>query len=266
MKKPVFIALILLAASFANAADFDPFACDAKPIAVFIETNPWAMVMGADTPNVAIYDNGEAIFVKKSGDGYAMFHTRLDDAALAAVREKLQAAAGLKSRYSLTNWTDQPESKFYFNNGGSEIATVVYGRIGASPKAPAFSSGSEFKADTLPDGLLKLHRWLATFDAPKAGKWTPKYVEVMLWDYSYAPDKSIHWPKQWPGLTSDRAIKRGDSYSIFLDGALLPELGKFVASRREKGAVELDGKKWAISYRYVFPGEPAWSAALRAVK
>jgi hypothetical protein len=32
------------------------------------------------------------------------------------------------------------------------------------------------------------------------------HVEVMLWDYSYAPDASIHWPKDWPALNSDRAM------------------------------------------------------------
>lgn len=63
------------------------------------------------------------------------------------------------------------------------------------------------------------------------------------------------WPRHWPGLGSNRSFKRGDSYSIFLDGSVLPELGEFLGG----GPVEANGKKWAVSYRYVFPSAPVWS-------
>jgi hypothetical protein len=83
----------------------------------------------------------------------------------------------------------------------------------------------------------------------------------MIWPYEYAPDVSITWPKNWPGLDSKRAIKRGDSYSIFLDGIMFPELQKFLKTRKEKGAVKIGDKKWAVSFRYVFPSEPMWRKA-----
>ena len=100
-------------------------------------------------------------------------------------------------------------------------------------------------------------------DYSDSQEWTPHYLEVMVWPYEYAPDTSIVWPKDWPGLNSKRSFKREDSYSIFLDGSVLPELQKFLRKEKEKGAVEIDGKKWAVSFRSVFPSEPVWRKALK---
>ncbi len=83
----------------------------------------------------------------------------------------------------------------------------------------------------------------------------------MLWDYSYAPESSIVWPKDWPSLESDRTTRRGQAYSIFLDGASLPKLREFLATQNQRGAVEVSGKKLAADYRFVFPGEPVWRNA-----
>src|SRR5215813_12584096 len=59
-------------------------------------------------------------------------------------------------------------------------------------------------------------------------------------------------------------MQRDESYSIFLAGNLLPQLRSFLATRRTKGAVEVNGKKWAASYRFVFPSEPMWRGAFSA--
>ena len=58
-----------------------------------------------------------------------------------------------------------------------------------------------------------------------------------------------------------RTIKRGNSYSIFLDGSLLPKLREFLATEKPKGAVEIEGKKMSASYRFTFAGERAWRKA-----
>ena len=34
-------------------------------------------------------------------------------------------------------------------------------------------------------------------------------------------------------------------------------------TRKEKGAVEIDSKKWAVSTRYTFASEPVWLKAFR---
>jgi hypothetical protein len=56
-------------------------------------------------------------------------------------------------------------------------------------------------------------------------------------------------------------MKRGDSYSVFLDGSLLADLKSFLATRNQKGAVVIAGRKMAVSYRYTFPSERVWFGA-----
>ena len=61
------------------------------------------------------------------------------------------------------------------------------------------------------------------------------------------------------------AIKRRTKgYSIFLDGSLMPKLREFLATEKEKGAIEVNGKKMAASYRLTFPSEPTWRKAFAA--
>jgi hypothetical protein len=80
----------------------------------------------------------------------------------------------------------------------------------------------------------------------------------MIWPYDYAPEPSIIWPSEWPGLQSERTIRRGESYSVYVPSADLDALRDFLRSRNERGAVEIDGAKWAVSLRTPFPGEESW--------
>ena len=255
-----FVVALILSAVPLRAA-FDPFA-GPKPIAVFIEQNPWLMVIGSDTPRVTVYDNGDVIFLKKSGDNYSMQFVNLSGPELAQL-EKIWApllAVKLKRDYSLSDATDQTSAQLYLQKGDQQIAVEAYGLdCGGISYAAKLES-----ADAPPAEFYAIHKQLCNLDFTSSEPWTPKYVEVMLWDYDYAPDKSIHWPNDWPNLESDRAVKRGDMWSIFLDGTELPKLSAFLKTRPEKGAVELGGKKWAASLRYTFPNEPLWRRALRA--
>jgi hypothetical protein len=266
MRTVLAIIFGLCLAGSGSAAEFAPFS-GPKPIVVLIQSDPWGMVIGSDTPRVAIYENGDVIFAKDVNGRSGYRHVTLDKRELDEVREHMKpvlALKHLKPHYDIRpGVTDQPIAMFYFSDGGREAVTSVYGLMAAGAKLPAYSQPANGpKAIFPPDELLKLHKWLCELDYANSKEWIPKYVEVMLWDYSYAPEASIQWPKAWPALHSDRALKRGDSYSIFLDGALLPELREFLATRNERGAVEVEGHKMAASYRFTFPGEPAWRRAL----
>ncbi len=248
--------------------EFRPFD-DPEPLAVFIESDPWAMVIDADTPRVAIYENGEVIFERKVLDRPVYYHVTLDREALAKVHDLLSPVLGLKDLKTAYNIaptvTDQPQAMFYLRDGQREVTTTVYGLNASETKLlphTEFPTGPEPVIP--PQELLKLHRWFCDLDSPEGQEWTPKYVEVMLWDYSYAPEASIQWPNDWPSLHSDRTIKQGEMYSIFLDGTMLPKLREFLATGSEKGAVELDSKKWAAAYRFTFPGDPSWRRAFEA--
>lgn len=80
----------------------------------------------------------------------------------------------------------------------------------------------------------------------------------MIWPYEYAPDRSIDWPADWPGLTSEHSVRRGNAYSIFVPAADLERLIAFLGTRRERGAVQIGGRKWAASIRLPIPMERMW--------
>ena len=271
MKKSLIILPLLLLSGALQALGFNPFK-GPKPIAVLVQTNPWLMVVGSDTPMVTIYEDGQVVYLKRrSGKKPELYHKRLAPGELKKVKQKLQSFgdyANIKRRYNLAEGAkDLPETKIYLALKGKEIITSVYGlmvsRTGHILYGP---QDGEQKSDALPRAIKDLHLFMATLDFADASEWTPPYVEVMIWDYEYAPDRSIQWPKKWPGLKSKNALKRGDSYSIFLSGNKLYELRLFLKKQRERGAVEIDGKKWAVSARYTFPSELIWSRAFRGKK
>lgn len=268
MRKIVALVSGLAIAGICIAQDFDPFQGE-KPLAVLIQSDPWAMVIGSDTPRVAIYENGDVIFMKKT-KSQATYHTiRLTKQELEMVSSRLRpvfSLGNLKSSYNLRpNWTDQPTTKIYMRSDKREITTSVYGMTCSSQSLPTDSKlSSRSSSSAPPKAFLEIHKWLCELDYPRSNTWVPGYVEVMLWDYSYAPEASIQWPKSWPSLNSDRAVKRRDAYSIFLDGSKLSDLRGFLSTRSPKGAVEISDRKMAASYRFVFPSEPIWRKAFGA--
>jgi hypothetical protein len=257
--------LFFLGSLSLHSAEFSPFD-GPKPIAVLIQTDPWAMVIGADTPRAAVYEDGTVIFLKKSNRSASYRQRNLSATELSDFKKRLIPTLDLKDVrhfYSLQpHITDQPEAMFYIHDGERELATKVYGLTATGTKLPAYAVLSgERRPDAVPKELLELHKFLCGIEYSDSKEWTPRYVEVMIWPYEYAPDASITWPKEWPGLDSKRSFKEGDSYSIFLDGSSLSELRKFLRTWKEKGAVEIGGKKWAASFRAVFPSEPVWRKA-----
>jgi hypothetical protein len=267
MKKTLAILSLILTCTGAHALDIDPFK-GPKPIVVLIQTDPWLMVIGSDTPMVTIYDDGQLVYLKADMDKrHSLFHKRLSDDEFATIKKEISAGdySKLKRYYDLTpSVTDQPETKIYLDLDGQAFVTSVYGLRVFDTKLPAYaSSGGNQKPDALPKAIKDLHAYLTSLCFADAKPWEPLYVEVMIWGYDYASDESIHWPKEWSGLESPGTFKRGDSYSIFLPGTQIPRLRAFLKTQKEKGAVEIGGKKWAVSFRYTFPSEPVWSKAFR---
>jgi hypothetical protein len=165
----------------------------------------------------------------------------------------------------LTRATDQPEAEFYVRLDDRESALRIYGL--RQPDKKPRKLGAPVDESTFPPAeIFEAHKFLWSLNYADSLPWKPKFIEVMIWPYEYAPDRSIIWPKDWPDLKSDRIFKRGESYSIFMDGEMLDDVDKFLRMRKERGAVEISGKKWAVSVRLVFPSEPVWRAALEKTR
>lgn len=218
-----------------------------SPLIVLLSTDPWKMVVGSDSPTFALYSDGTVLFRRKDDYGAV----KLNRTELNALIEGFSSPelVALSGHYEAANWTDQPGNNLLLYGRKVPLYITVYGYL----------NDVQVRAK-LPDTVLEAFDRLRNFSAPSAKPWLPREVEVMVWPYEHAPDSSIIWPKRWPALASPATRKRGDSYSIFIPSSELPALRSFLAARREKGAVEIDGKKWSASIRLPFPHEELWMA------
>ena len=246
-RRSVLVVLIALFSQSASAASKE---VSSSPLLVMVEADPWLMVIGSDSPTFALYDDGEVI-VRREHEYRSTKLNSVEFRDLVASLD-LTALASLARQYVLVEATDQPiEHVFSYNDGKISVASVYGAPRSRSARAK------------LPPKLLSVLDKIYSFDPPRAKPWQPEKVEVMIWPYQYAPEKSIIWPKDWPGIGDKSTVRRGDGYSIFISSSRYAELKSFLAGRSEKGAVEIGGKKWAVSLRLPFPGEKSWMAASR---
>ncbi len=254
------LAFLIFFVGTAAADEFDPYK-GPSPVLVLLTANPWLTVIGSDSPRLVAYDDGTIIYTRVQNKVASLWTTKLAPEKLAQlmdlVRPLLQLP-DLKRHYNLAPYvTDQPTTSLFVADEGVVKALSVYG-LSASGRSQREKSDGE---EPPPAEFMKAHKSLCDYVAQDVRPWVPTYIEVMLWDYSYAPDASIIWPSKWPKLDSPRCCKRDNSYSVYLDGTEIQALREFIATRKEKGAVEIDGKKFAIDFRLAFPSEPVWMEA-----
>ncbi|QDH34899.1 hypothetical protein [Porphyrobacter sp. YT40] len=226
------MVLLLAAPAFA-----DPPVADAEPLIVYIETDPWAMVIGSDSPRFVLYEDGTVIY--RTETGYQAVTLAAADSAALAAKVKL---AGINDYTDYTKVTDQPSSIII--DFRDKLAVVAYGA----------TSQHRDRGDAS-DRLLSMITLLREYRSPDAAPWEPDAIEVMIWPYEYAPEASIIWPAEWPGLDHAATVQRGDSYSLFIPISDKDALLAFLETRKARGAVEIGGKKMGR--------EPAHAAARR---
>lgn len=253
MHKVLTTTLLLALAACAVTHDIAPFT-GPTPIAVVLQAGTW-LTIGADMPLLALYDDGQVISRTRAPDTTTYLHTQLSDAELRAIKQQLVSFGDysqLKRVYDLTvPATDQPHTMIYLHLEGKTFTTTVDGLSLSETKRPAYSLFQH--PDRLPTLLKDLYGYLIGLDFPEAQPWRPASIEVRIWPYDYAPDASMHWPEDWPGLDSPSTLKRGDSYLIFLPGAALPKLRALLRTRKARGAVEIDKKKMGRVVQVHFP-------------
>lgn len=217
----------------------------AEPLLVLVEYDPWAMVIGSDTPKLALYDDGVVIYRNAAGH----YAARLGPDELETFRASLrpEALRRLAGSYTVSDATDQPTTDLLLRTGSTYAHVSVYGALGSAEARSA-----------IPSEILDAYERVTAFERRDAVPWLPEAVEVMIWPYEYAPDESIIWPTDWPGINHADTRQRGDSYSLYIPASDYPRLRDFLRTRRERGAVLIDGKKWIVQVRLPFPKEDRW--------
>lgn len=213
---------------------------------LLIERNPWLMVIESDSPTFVLYDNGQAIWWRQlDGSNGEYRNSNLKPKELDDLKSKIVTLSNLGSYYELTSWTDQASQEIYFRKGSSLNKIEVYGDLRLEEEI----------RNSAPSAFLNLFDHLSNFEHPESKIWKPQFIEIMIWPYEYAPGESIVWPSNWPDTKSASTRARGDSYSIYLSIKHENEFTSFISTINEKGAVLINGRKWAVSKRIPFPHE-----------
>jgi len=218
------------------------------PLIMLTEYDPWAMVVGSDTPSFALYNDGTLIYWGERNKTKQYLSVRLggEDTMSLLKSIKPEELGKLQTSYELSQWTDQPTSVLIFwmpgPSGNKKIS--VYGPL----------RGLSTRPEGLPEVLWSALRSLLSYDNPKAAPWTPAYVEVMLWPFDYAKE-SLDWPAAWPDLNDSKTVKHNTLYSIYIGSSHLEEIRAFRARLKPTQAVKLNNKKWAMEIRFPFPHE-----------
>ena len=219
-----------------------------KPVLVVVEQNPWLSVIGSDSPIFALYEDGTIIYRRTKASVDKPFSVRQVPSAHDEMKQLLSLEGVPNDAfYELTTRTDQVSTGIWT----PEKRATIYGDW----RRPRDRTVWKSIPDSLRRGLARIERERGRDGAA----WLPKDIEVMMWPYEYAPEESIVWPAEWPALSAPTTVRRGsDQYSVYLPSQRLSDLRQFLSTRREKGAVAIEGKKMAVSYRFPFPEEQSW--------
>jgi hypothetical protein len=235
-----------------------------KPLLVVIQRNPWAMVIGSDSPEFALYNDDTLVCLCDPPKEDEPFVTRRISDAKSLHKELVPFdLAKAADHYELSSATDQIRTLIWTPTKTVTIygnrRRPLTGGADSDPQRKAIAQREKKMWESWPGEIRQTLRRIEEQRKLKGSAWFPEKIEVMFWPYEYAPDESITWPKDWPGLHAQDTRKREQgSFSVYLPPEKLTELRQLLRTRKERGAVLIDGKKMAESYRFPFPGEEAW--------
>ncbi|WP_419905270.1 hypothetical protein [Kiloniella sp.] len=218
-------------------------------IAIY-DKNPWLMAIGSDSPIFALYEDGKAIFWDQSQGQGKYRYLILDD------QKVRDAVAVLHNLKDLAPEYPEPENDTIALPSDLATARIQFSLNNVQRSISVYGGFSENNTGVIvPSQLYKVYQYFMNHKSITAQVWYPPDVEIMVWPFEYAKN-SISWPQDWPDLNSASTYKwGGDSYSIYLPYENL-EAFKSLESTGDNGiAVEINGRKWAASYRIPFPHE-----------
>jgi hypothetical protein len=224
------------------------------PLAVLLETDPWAMLIGADTPRIVIYEDGTVIFRILTPHKNTSYYTvKLPEEQLQEISDNIQSFGRfdeLDNDYDVEpDLTDQPAVKIYLNLSGKEYIARIYGLSAANI--------NETSA-LLPPQISRLYKYLCDLTFGNSKEWVPEYVTIIVWPFEHAAEKPVEWPSNWPGLKSPFSFRQDDSYSIFIEGKELPRVRELLEMLQPNFPLLIEDRKWTASLKYIFPSEHVW--------
>jgi len=256
--RPIAVALLFVAVSAIPSYGTEPFNLSELQKAYAANNRddlPLVSWMDWGMPKFLLYPDG-SLLAEDLHSKSRLAIARLSGEELNDVLKKLSATDAfwlLSPSYELTKRSDHPQHVITVRiPGKSTFSVSVYGNL--SPKMD-----DEVQP---PPAFLGFIAALSSVTPERMVPWDPGYVEIIWADYGYAPDPSLPWPEEWPGLNSPFARHGDDLIKAILvfPSSHLKELDAFLARRRECGAILINGKKMSGHYRWPLPGEKKWSS------
>jgi hypothetical protein len=229
-----------------------------RPVVVLLKHSVWLSLV--NQPLFVLYDDGCAIFPAERESGVPITYrtARIDLRSMDSALAHLGMGPDffwLKRRYDFRPSVTDQETVFLYVWRGDSLTRVAV-------RAGLVSEDS--LADGVPVAFRAAFQRLNTFHSAHAEPWHPASVNVDVWAYEYAPDSPpLDWPAEWPDLKSPDSERRADPYvgevrTIHVPYKYLTELQRLLENRREKQAIRINGRKWAVGYRVPFPGQQRW--------
>jgi len=230
-----------------------------KPLVVMLERNPWANLIGGESPTFAFYNNGLLIFRRQKTD---MLYEYVSVILNSEERDKFIEYLSIKEDFLKLNdyynlfepieITDQDSTEIYVWNNNKMKLVEIYGSLKEKCSKP--------KQHLAPKIFMELYNKINKYSNSKATHWLPKKIEVVIWDFSYSKKPTVKWPDGWPDINSKDTVKRKNGgYQIFLNPVLQDKLIElFNKIDDESTAFLINGKKWTIQPRDPFPCEEQW--------
>jgi len=222
-----------LFSSLCGAETFDPFKGPA-PILVVIQTEPWGMVVGGETPAYALYENGLFVFRDHSAKDILRYRAiqlpERDRESLFDLLGNSAPAGGFKARYDLAPWnvTDQPELRIFFQTKDQTVVTRLYAWTLEGPsitksmveemeRLEPGSGKSDKPEPVLPGGLGKVFDRLREISGRPSQVWDSSYREAVLWPFQHAKGKGMPWPMNLPQPGSKFVRTFPHRLSVYVD-------------------------------------------------
>lgn len=218
-----------------------------QPLLVLTEINPKLMIPGSDVPSFALYESGHIIYKQQEKGATRYYQTQL-------AQEQLQELIG---SFAITNdllelpeeqGIDSPVSQQPINELYINFDTTVVKQVGGDLRR------DEKARRQAPAAFLQTFDKIIAYTDQQATEWLPEKIEVLFTDYLQSADKPLKWPASWPDLKSPETIWRSEKlYSVYLDKKHYPEFIKLLQRLDDQQVVEVNGKKFTLSYRLPFP-------------
>jgi hypothetical protein len=217
-----------------------------KPLIVFIETDPWLMVIGSDTPSFVLYDSGHLVYkyIEKNEAQHRylkLTNNEMDDfIKFLNISDEVYDMDEFINIYKDDYVTDYPYNILYLNMDIKK-RIVVYGDL------------RKYIGENVPKSFLEIYNKIINYRNIFAIEWFPPKIEIMFSEWSGA--KNIRkWIEGYPDLKSDASWQHGKIYSVYLDIEKYSEfIDYYNLVYKNNEAVEINDKTMVLRYRLPFP-------------